>query len=112
MALLIKGLEIVGKRKTFAGDREKLRKLIETARRESAKLAEAADEDIVADADHRRSAVPMKAAQAAEAGLEICHAARSIVTGAITADLEAAALLMKAGLDAVHACVRSNQARP
>jgi formiminotetrahydrofolate cyclodeaminase len=112
IALLIKVLEIAGKRKNFAGDPKKLRELIEAAQRESAKLAEAADEDILADREQRRSAVPMKAAQAAEAGVALCHQARAIVTGAIEADLETATLLMQAGLDAIRACVRSNQARP
>lgn len=112
MALLIKVLEIVGKRKNFSGDRAKLRELIETAHRESQRLAEAADEDIIADAGQRRSAVPMKAAQAAEAGVELCRQSRSVVTGAIAADLEAASLLLQGGLDAIHACIRSNAARP
>jgi formiminotetrahydrofolate cyclodeaminase len=110
LALLIKVLDIVGKRKSFSGDAEKLNAMIDTARRESAKLAQAADDDVTADAERRRSEVPMQAADAAEAGLKLCREARAVVTGAIVADLEAAAVLLQAGLGAIQVCVRSNLA--
>lgn len=110
LALLIKTLEVVRKRKTFSGDAGQVGAWIEAARRESATLAEAADEDITAEAARRRSEVPMKAALAAEAGLALCAEARGVVTGAVIADLEAAALLLQAGLSAIHICVRSNSA--
>lgn len=112
LALLIKVLEVAGRRKNFGGDRERLRKMIEAARVESLMLAEAADEDIVAGAEQRRSEVPLKAAHAAEAGLALCAEARGVVTGAVAADLEAAALLLEAGVRAIQVCVRSNQSRP
>ena len=108
LALLIKALAVVGKRSNFAGDRTKLNALIEGARAESAKLADAADEDIVADDDQRRSAVPMKAVRAADAGAELCHEARALVTGAIAADLDAAELLLDAATKAIQACLRAN----
>ncbi len=108
LGLLIKTLEVVRKRKSFSGDADKVRAALDAARRESAKLAEAADEDITADAARKRSAVPLKAAAAAEAGLALCEEARAFVTGAITADLEAATLLLQAGLNAIRVCVRSN----
>jgi formiminotetrahydrofolate cyclodeaminase len=110
LGLLIKTLELVRKRKSFSGDADKVRTLIEAARRESAKLAEAADEDITADAARRRSEVPMKAAGAAEAGLALCKDARCLVTGTVTADLEAAVLLLQAGLSAIQICINSNSA--
>ena len=110
LGLLIKTLEVVRKRKNFSGDGEQVGALIDAARRESATLAGAADEDITADAERRRSEVPMKAARAAEAGLALCAKARGVVTGAIAADLEAAALLLQAGLSAIQICVRSNSA--
>lgn len=108
LALLIKALEVVGRRKNFSGDRDALRASIEHATQESAKLAQAADEDIHADPEQRREGVPMKAARAAESGLRLCEQARSIVTGAIAADLEAAVILLRAGRSAIYACVRSN----
>lgn len=111
MALLIKVLEIVGRRKSFAGNASELRAWIESAQRESTRLAEAADEDITADAERRRAAVPMKAAHAAEAGLVLCENARAVVTGAILADLEAARLLLRAGVEAIGECIKSNETR-
>jgi formiminotetrahydrofolate cyclodeaminase len=108
LALLIKTLEIVGRRRSFSGDAEKVRALIDAARAESEKLAEAAGEDITADPERRRSEVPMKAAHAAKSGLTLCSEAREFVTGAVAADLEAAALLLQAGLSAIQVCVRSN----
>jgi formiminotetrahydrofolate cyclodeaminase len=113
VALLIKVLEIVGKRKSFSGDTEKLNAIIDAARRESSKLAQAADDDITADAERRRREVPMQAADAAQAGLKLCREARAVVTGAIVADLEAAVMLLQAGREAIERCVRANsQTRP
>ncbi len=112
-ALLIKTLEVVGRRKSFSGDAQQLRGLLEAAREQSARLAEAADEDIAADAGQRRSEVPMKAAQAAEAALELCGSARALVTGAILADLDAASQLLRAAASAIRGCVEENaQTRP
>lgn len=108
IALLIKALEVVGRRKRFAGDREQLSALLKAARAESDRLAEAADEDIAADAERRRREVPMKTARAAEAGWALCGEARKLVTGAVVADLEAAAVLLGSAVQAIHICVRSN----
>ncbi len=113
LALLIKVLEIVRGRKNFAGNGARVQSMIDAAREESVKLAQAADDDITGDAGRKRSQIPMLAAQAAESGLALCAEARGAVTGAIVADLEAAALLLQAGLTAIHACLRSNaQGRP
>lgn len=108
LALLIKALEVVGKRNSFAGDRIRLRELIDNARLEAAKLAEAADQDIAADDDSRRSEIPMKAARAADEGSRLCDEARAFVTGAILADLDAAEFLLDAAAQAIHACLRVN----
>src|ERR1700722_18345617 len=48
LGLLIKILEVTGKRRNFAGDSQKLRALIDAARHESQQLRSAADEDIEA----------------------------------------------------------------
>ena len=113
LGLLIKVLEIAGRRKSFAGDRDKLAGWIEAARREADKLAEAADEDIFADGSRRRSEIPMKAARAAESGLAICAEARGVATGAIAADLEVADRLLAAARAAILLCADANaQTRP
>jgi formiminotetrahydrofolate cyclodeaminase len=108
LALLIKVLEIVRRRKNFAGDGTRVQLMIDAAREESVKLAQAADDDITGDAGRKRSEIPMLAAQAAESGLALCAEARGAVTGAITADLDAAVFLVEAGLGAIQTCLRSN----
>ena len=108
LGLLIKTLEVVRKRKNFSGDGIRVRAVLDAARRESSKLAEAADDDITAMPDASAARIPMLAAQAAESGLALCAEARGAVTGAIVADLEAATLLLQAGLNAIHVCLRSN----
>ena len=112
VALLIKVLEIVRRRKSFTGDRDVLASWIATAQRESAILAQAADADITAPQERKRSEIPSEAAQAAETGLALCAHARTVVTGAISADLEAAAAFLDSAVRAIRHCVESNQARP
>ena len=109
IALLIKTLAIVGRRRNFMGDAAELAAWIGAARRQSVVLAEAAHEDIVAGAEQRRTVVPMKAARAAEAGLALCEEAAAVVTGSLAADLGVAKLLLQAGRDAIRLCVQSNQ---
>src|ERR1700688_3135729 len=46
LALLAKVLDITGKRKDFSGDRTRLDSLIESARAESTRLTQLADEDV------------------------------------------------------------------
>lgn len=110
LALLIKSLEVVGRRKSFAGDREQLGELLEAARVESQKLAEVADEDIVAGEERRRSEVPVRATRAAEAALALCGRARPLITGAVAADLESAVLLLQGATRAVRVCMHTNTA--
>ena len=55
LSLLIKVVEIVRKRKDFAGDPAKIEELLVQTRAESAKLDRLADEDIVAFAEYMAS---------------------------------------------------------
>ena len=65
IALLIKTLAVVGNRKSFDGDRDKLKTVTEAAQRESEKLAKAADDDVTGAPERRLSEVPMTAAAGA-----------------------------------------------
>ncbi len=108
LALLIKVLEVTIRRKAFSGDPAQFNAMIETARAESAKLAQAADDDTNAGPERRQSEIPTLAARAAEAGLAQCAKARPFITGPIAADLEAAVLLLDAARRAIIVCVESN----
>ncbi len=122
LGLLIKVLEITGNRKSFAGDAQKLRALIDAARRESEQLRNAADEDIAAvrqyvgsrnPADARNAIeVPLRAARAAVAGLDLCAEAADVIPGLaqglLAADLGAATLLLSAAVRAILLSVDSN----
>jgi len=108
IGLLIKTLAITG------GQDE----LLNTARRERARLRGAADDDIGAvmelirtrDAAALRQAIeaPMRAARAAVAGLELCAQASSVVKDALAADLGAAQALLAGALRAILLCIDSN----
>ncbi|HEY4363738.1 MAG TPA: cyclodeaminase/cyclohydrolase family protein [Bryobacteraceae bacterium] len=118
LGLLIKVLEITARRKSFAGDSEKVRALVDAARRESQELKATADEDIAAVRRYLRSRdsaavrdaieVPMRAARAAVAGLELCGEAAEIVRGLPAADLGAAVLLLSAAVRAILLSVDFN----
>src|SRR3569832_2270867 len=90
IALLIKTLAVVGNRESYEGDRNKLKVLIEAAQRESAKLAEVAEDDVTGTPERKRSEVPMNAALATEAGLVLCAEARAVATGSVAVDIEIA----------------------
>jgi formiminotetrahydrofolate cyclodeaminase len=121
LGLLIKVLEITGRRKSFAGDSQKLRDLIDKARRESEQLRSLADEDIAAvrqyvgsrnPADARNAIeVPLRAARAAVSGLDLCAEAamvQGLTQGLLAADLGAATLLLSAAVRAILLSVVSN----
>ena len=108
VALLIKTLAIVARRRSFAGDRKLLGNIIEAARKESGTLAQAADDDLLAGPELRRREIPIEAARAAEAALACCDLARPLVTGAIVADLDAAVLLLQAAAQAIRRCADEN----
>ncbi|MCU1335833.1 MAG: Formiminotransferase-cyclodeaminase [Bryobacterales bacterium] len=108
MSLLIKALAITG------GQGE----LLDAARRESAHLRGAADDDIGAvmeymrarDAGALRQAIeaPMRAARAAVAGLELCGKASGAVKDSLAADRSVAQALLAGALRAILACIDAN----
>lgn len=108
LALLIKTLEITARRRDFGGDAETVRGWIDAARRYSVILAEAANDDIVGPPERKRIEIPMNAARAAAAGLDLCAEAAGVVRGAVAADLGAAAALLCAAVRAIGMCVDSN----
>jgi formiminotetrahydrofolate cyclodeaminase len=108
LALLIKVLTIRGTRND----------LIEAAQREADALAQAADDDIravqalLAAQDSRAALeVPMRAARAAVAGLELCKQASGSIQGLIAADLDAAGALLRGAARAILICVEANLKR-
>jgi formiminotetrahydrofolate cyclodeaminase len=119
ISLLLKVLEIVAKRKSFAGDLGRLASLRQAARNESARLAQYADEDIAAyrayikarkvkteDVDSAGALgavveIPLKAARSALAGLDLCADAAGVVKGAVAADLGTAAILLAGAVRAM-----------
>ena len=117
LSLLQKVLRIVGKRKSFAGDRGELAALLEAAGVESQRLARCADEDIAAyrgymaarklnpeGAGAGAAAVvetPLRAARSALKGLDLCAAAAEMVDGAVAADLVTAAILLSGSVRAM-----------
>jgi formiminotetrahydrofolate cyclodeaminase len=127
LGLLIKVLEITGRRKSFSGDSQKLRVLIDAARRESEQLRNLADEDIAAvrqyvgssnPSDARNAIeVPLRAARAAVIGLDLCAEASDVIRalsqggvtqGLLAADLGAASLLLSAAVRAILLSADSN----
>jgi hypothetical protein len=82
--------------------------LTEAAHRESAKLAEVADNDVSGAPERKLSEVPMNAALAAEAALVLCAEARALATGSVAVDIEIAVLLLTAAHRSVLICVGSN----
>jgi len=126
LSLLQKVLEIVARRKSFAGDPAELATLRHAAKDESARLARCADEDIAAyqdymaarrlkageaEAAHALRAVveaPLKAARSALSGLDLCAAAAGMVTGAVASDLATAAFLLAGAARAMLLSVEVN----
>jgi formiminotetrahydrofolate cyclodeaminase len=121
LSLLIKVLEIAGNRKSFTGDSLKLKTLIEAARVETEALKKAADHDIEAVRLYLESRdpvvaqnaieVPMRAARAAVAGLDLCAEAaeiQGVTKGLPAADLAAAVLLLSTAARAILLSVQFN----
>ena len=108
MCLMIKAMSITG------GHDE----LVNAARRESARLRGAADDDIgavmefigVHDAAAKRHAIeaPLRAARAAVAGLELCARASSAVKKSLAVDQAAAEALIVGALKAILMCINAN----
>jgi methenyltetrahydrofolate cyclohydrolase len=126
VSLLQMVLEIVAKRKSFAGDRGELSSLRQAAKNEADRLARCADEDIAAyrayiaarrlktgDAEAARSLravleTPLQAARSALSGLDLCAAAAGMVNGAVAADLGTAAILLAGAVRALLLSVDVN----
>jgi formiminotetrahydrofolate cyclodeaminase len=125
LSLLIKVIEIVRKRKDFAGDPAKIEALLAQARAESAKLDRSADEDIVAFAEYMASRgtpgeavalekaiqTPLGAARAAAAGLQLCSEAIAVTPASIAPDLGTAALILAGSVRSMLLSVESNALR-
>ena len=129
-------LDVIGKRKNFAGDRHRLQAMVEAAREESDRLARYADEDPAAYSGYMRAIrmpksthaernereraisaalrratdVPLSAARAAVAGLNICAEASEMAHGAVAADLGGAASLLAGAIRAILCTVDANLA--
>jgi formiminotetrahydrofolate cyclodeaminase len=134
--LVVMVLDVIGKRKNFEGDRQRLETLAEAAREESDRLARYADEDPAAYAGYMRAIrlpksteaeraerenakaaalrratdVPLSAARAAIAALNICAEAAEVAHGAVAADLGGSASLLSGAIRAMLCTVDANLA--
>lgn len=108
MSLMIKAMSITG------GHGE----LVDAARRESARLRGAADDDVgavmefigvhAAAAKQQAIDAPLRAARAAVAGLELCTRASSAVKKSLAVDQAAAEALIAGALRAILMCLNAN----
>lgn len=136
IGLVVMVLDVIGKRKGFKGDRHRLEALMEAAQEESERLKRYADEDPAAyagfmralrlpkntDAERREreramaaalrraTEVPLSAARAAVAGLNICAEAAEMAHGAVAADVGGAAHLLAGATRAMLGTVDVNLA--
>lgn len=132
--LAVMVLEITANRKNFQGDPKRINVLVEAARAESDRLARYADEDPAAyawyircvrlpksteserahreqeitAALHRATEVPLSAARAAMAALNVCAEAAGLAHGAVATDLGGAAMLLSGAIRAMLLSVDSN----
>jgi len=134
LSLLAKVLEITVNKKGFAGDAERLGKLLEAGKALSARLAQFADEDVAAFNAYLKSAklpqaddrerkdrtqamtaalqqviqVPFQAAQSAGMGLGLCADAVAMAPKSLIADLGAAAGLLAGAAHGLIVSAQSN----
>jgi len=105
VSLLIKMLEISGKRRDLRDEVQRL----------SAELREAADADCAAIRDSLQSTeamnVPMRAARAAFHGLDLFNQAAPSITGVLAADVRAGRELLAGAARAILACIDGNLER-
>jgi formiminotetrahydrofolate cyclodeaminase len=127
LSLLIKVLEIARNRKDFRADPAKVEGLLASARAESDKLAQYADEDAAAFASYMASRrtpnepaalllrkaieIPLEAARTAAAGLKLCAQAVPMTPASIAPDLGTATFLLKASVRAMLLSAESNTRR-
>jgi len=120
LGLVTKVLTICGRRKSFAGDRNRLMAIIEAAHRESAILQRAADQDIAAFELYMRSRalgqpdlsdaidIPTDAVRAAARGLDLSVEAAGMVHAFVASDLGAAASLLAGAVRAMLLSIEFN----
>lgn len=125
LSLLMKVVEITRYRTDFQGDPAKIDELLASAREESKKLSQYADEDIAAFAEYMASRrtpneaaalrraieVPLRAARGAASGLKLCADTAAITPPSLAPDLGTAALLLRASVRAILLSVESNALR-
>jgi methenyltetrahydrofolate cyclohydrolase len=125
-SLLQMVLELMAKRPAFAGDVRQLASLRRAAQHASERLMLHADADIaaylaymnarrmkadaaeIARCQRRTVEVPLEAARSALAALRLCAEAAGIVSGAITADLSTAAILLQGAVRSMTLCIAEN----
>ena len=134
--LVVMVLEITASRKSFQGDRERVDALVESARHEADRLARYAEEDpaayaqyvrclrmpkgteaerarrerAIANALRRATEVPLAAASAAVAGLNVCAEAAGLAAGSVATDLGGSAMLLAGAIRAMLVSVDANLA--
>jgi formiminotetrahydrofolate cyclodeaminase len=134
LGLLAKVLKISGRRKDFPGNQSKLEAIADSARAQSKRMMQVAEEDMVAFNNYMASArlpqgsdkerddrkrstdsavrkaieMPIAAARAAASGIELCAEAAGMVNTVVAADLGAAASLLSAALRVFLLCADSN----
>ena len=134
LGLLAKVLEVTGRKKGFAGDLSRIEKLADSARVESKRMMQLAEEDMAAFNDYMISArlphgtdreredrkratdsavrraieTPVAAARAAASGISLCADGLDMVHAVVAADLGAAASLLAGALRVFLLCADSN----
>lgn len=134
LGLLAKVLKVTGRKKGFSGDLAKVEKLAESARAESKRMMQLAEDDMAAFNDYMISArvtqgtdrereernravnasvrkaieTPVAAARAAVSGISLCADAVGSVHAIVAADLGAAASLLAGALRVFLLCADSN----
>ena len=123
MALLALTLKVASRRKDFAGDRDRLKRLLDAVNKESVRLVRYADQDITAYQKYRDSLkhkrgvdaalrriveTPLEAAGSAARGLDLCADAISLVPVSVVSDVRAAAVLIAGSVNAILLTVDVN----
>jgi formiminotetrahydrofolate cyclodeaminase len=134
LGLLVKVLKVSSRHKKFAGSVAKIESLSDSARTQSKRMLQFADEDTAAfnsylassrlpqstdrEREERQRAInaavrkaieiPLAAAQSAASGLELCSAACTFTHTAVIADLGAAATLLLSAMRVFLTCADSN----
>jgi formiminotetrahydrofolate cyclodeaminase len=118
LSLLMKVLEITRKRKDFSGDPRKIEDMLTSARTESERLHQYADDDVLAYAEYMatRNAtalrkaieVPLEAARSAASGIKLCADASEMAPASVAPDLGTATILLAGAVRSILLSVESN----